>query len=88
MDYVTRRHSDYRELVQSGVMCGQLNSLQGRPGRWQLECQITMDLTRDEAKRLVEMYCRAQWQASDFSYFTKPGIAGHKFFVRFISWAL
>jgi len=88
MDYLTKRHSDYRELVQSGVMCGRLNSIQGYGGRWQLECMIVMDLTRDEAKRLVEMYCRTQWSAQDFSYFTTPKAKPGQFFVRFTSWAL
>jgi len=88
MDFVTARHSDYRELVQSGVMCGRLDSLQGYNGRWQLECFIIMDLTRDEAKRLVEMYCRAQWHGQDFSYFTKPQCKPGQFFVRFTSWEL
>jgi len=88
MDYVTARHSDYRELVQSGVRCGRLNSVLNSNNRWELECFIVADLRREEAKRLVEMYIHAQWEGCCFSYFTRTNAKQGQFFVRFTSFAL
>jgi hypothetical protein len=88
MDYLTRRAVSYRDLVAHGVMCGKLNNLLDRPQRWQLECQIVGNITKDEAKRAVENYCRREWDATDFSYFTTAGAKSGSFRVRFTSFAL
>lgn len=88
MDFVTRRHENYRELVRVGVMCGALRSFGRMVARWELECQIVGDISKDEAKRAVERYVRTEWEGQDFQYFTTPQSKPGKFKVRFTSWVL
>lgn len=88
MDRVTARHDSYRELVRTGVRCGRLTALDGLRSRWQLQCFMEPSITRDDAKEAVKAYCRDQWEAFDFSFYTKPGTKTGEFWVKFASWAL
>lgn len=88
MDYVTKRHESYRELVRSGIRCGTLQSRNRGAGRWQLECVMMSDMTNDYAKEKVMQYIRDQWQGSEFSWFRKHGDNYHRFYCVFTSFAL
>ncbi len=88
MDYLTRRHTHYQELVALGVICGRLTRKFGTETRWTLECTIVGDVSKADAKQYVESYCKSQWEAQNFSYTTKLGAPQNKFSVTFTSWAL
>lgn len=88
MDRVTMRHAAYIELVRTGVRCGRLAALDGLRSRWHLQCFMEPRITRDEAKEAVKEYCKNQWEAFDFSFYTKHGSKPGEFWVKFASWAL
>jgi len=88
MDRITMRADAYQELVRTGVRCGRLQSTNGLQTGWTLQCFIMSDIDRDTAKEAVKRYCRDQWEAQNFSFFTKYGAKKGEFWVRFTSWAL
>ena len=89
MDFVTRRHSECRELASRGLMFGRLVCVNRNTDRWVLTC--TMDkalLARDEAKQLVEGFIRSQWEGFAITFSIKAGQKDGEFQASFNSHAL
>lgn len=89
MDYVVRRHAEYRELVSSGVRCGKLHSGLTAKNRWHVQCFMDDLLTdRPTAKIMVEAFVRSQWDATLVSFYVKQGAKRGEFWCMFSSFAL
>lgn len=88
MDYVEKRATKYRELAQSGVICGTLRQEYGTNYGWTIECTKIAALGREAAKELVRQYLRETWEAVSITFFQKQERNPNKFYARFVSHAL
>jgi len=88
MDYLTRRHSDYMELVRNGVSCGKLVQCRAGVNLWDLEVIYDRGVHKETAKRLVRLYVESQWGGFDISYYINKNLPHGHFMCRFHSQAL
>ncbi len=85
MDYLTKRRSNYMELVGNGISCGKLSQFRAGADMWQIEVNFNRGVSKETAKRLIRAYVESEWEATDVSYFVIAGKAGNWFTCRFRS---